>query len=93
MGKHFELTIAAGEFHFAPRSDAVAREAELDGLYLIRTSESQARISPEQIMRSDKCWFARELRASALDVACRLASLIDATEGCLDQPGPAQRRH
>jgi len=48
MGKHFELTIAVGEFHFAQRSEAIAREAELDGLDVIRTSESQARLSPRR---------------------------------------------
>lgn len=54
MGKHFELTIADGQFHFARRTEAIAREAELDGLYVIRTSESQARLSPEQVVRSYK---------------------------------------
>jgi transposase len=54
MGKHFELTIADGQFHFARRNEAIAREAELDGLYVIRTSESQARLSPAQVVRSYK---------------------------------------
>ena len=31
-----------------------AQEAELDGLYVIRTSESQARLSPAQVVRSYK---------------------------------------
>ena len=31
--------------------------------------------------------------ATALDVAYRLASLIDALEGCLDRPPPLRRTH
>jgi hypothetical protein len=54
MGKHFELSIADGEFRFARRADAIAREAELDGLYVIRTSEPSERLSAEQVVRSYK---------------------------------------
>ena len=31
--------------------------------------------------------------ATALDVAYRMASLIDATEGCSDRPAPRRRTH
>ena len=31
--------------------------------------------------------------ATALDAAYRLASLIDALEGCLDRPAPLRRTH
>ena len=32
-------------------------------------------------------------QATALDVAYRIASLIDALEGCLDRPPPLRRTH
>lgn len=54
MGKHFEIHIADGELRFARRSDAIAREAELDGIYVIRTSEPSERLSAEQAVRSYK---------------------------------------
>jgi hypothetical protein len=38
MAKHFELVIGEGAFSYARRSDAIAAEAALDGLYVIRTS-------------------------------------------------------
>jgi hypothetical protein len=38
MAKHFELVIADGLFSFHRRSEAIAAEAALDGLYVIRTS-------------------------------------------------------
>jgi hypothetical protein len=38
MAKHFELGIGDGSFAFARRTDAIAAEAALDGLYVIRTS-------------------------------------------------------
>jgi hypothetical protein len=38
MAKHFELRIEEGDFGYARRHDAIAAEAALDGLYVIRTS-------------------------------------------------------
>ena len=38
MAKHFELTIADDRFRFARKTRAVAAEAALDGLYVVRTS-------------------------------------------------------
>lgn len=54
MGKHFETTIETGRLHYARRAESIEREAELDGLYLIRTSESRERLSPEDVVRSYK---------------------------------------
>ena len=38
MAKHFELAIADGVFRYERRAEAIAAEAALDGLYVIRTS-------------------------------------------------------
>lgn len=38
MAKHFELDIGEGSFTYRRREDAIAAEAALDGLYVIRTS-------------------------------------------------------
>jgi transposase len=54
MGKHFELTIADGKFAYARREQAIAREAALDGIYVIRTSEPANRLSAEDTVRSYK---------------------------------------
>ena len=54
VGKHFETTIADGQFAYARRSAAIAREAELDGLYVIRTSEPANTLSAEDTVRSFK---------------------------------------
>ena len=54
VGKHFELSIADGQFSYTRRTDAIKREAELDGLYVIRTSESQHALSAEDTVRSYK---------------------------------------
>jgi hypothetical protein len=40
MAKHFELTITDTALSFTRKSDAIAAEAALDGLYVIRTSLS-----------------------------------------------------
>ena len=38
MAKHFDLTIADDRFTFARKTEAIAAEAALDGIYIVRTS-------------------------------------------------------
>ena len=54
VGKHFEVSIADGHLSFSRRSAAVEREAELDGIYVIRTSESRQALSAHDTVRSYK---------------------------------------
>jgi len=54
MGKHFEVSIADGHFNFSRRTEAIKHEAELDGLYVIRTSEPQQVLSADDTVRSYK---------------------------------------
>ncbi|MEA3239706.1 MAG: IS1634 family transposase, partial [Candidatus Bipolaricaulota bacterium] len=54
VGKHFQLTINDGEFQYQLLPEQVAREAEMDGLYVIRTSLSTERMSGEEAVRSYK---------------------------------------
>lgn len=54
MGKHFALEIGEGHFAFSRRAEPMAQEAQLDGLYIIRTSEPKERLSAEQTVRSYK---------------------------------------
>jgi hypothetical protein len=54
VGKHFELTIAEGTFRYAHREQAIQREAALDGIYVIRTSEPASGLSAEDTVRSYK---------------------------------------
>ena len=54
MGKHFECTIGEGSLQWKRREEAIQQEAKLDGIYVIRTSESQERLSAEATVRSYK---------------------------------------
>lgn len=54
MGKHFELTMADGVFHSRRREVAIEREATLDGIYVLRTSEPAERLSAEDTVRTYK---------------------------------------
>ncbi|MGH9880067.1 MAG: IS1634 family transposase, partial [Pyrinomonadaceae bacterium] len=54
MGKHFILTIGAGSFQWTRREDSIEQEAKLDGIYVIRTSESKQRLSAEDTVRKYK---------------------------------------
>lgn len=54
VGKHFQMTIEDGRFHYARRDEAIQREAGLDGIYVIRTSEPAQRLSAEDTVRSYK---------------------------------------
>jgi transposase len=54
MAKHFQLTIADGVFRWARRVKALAAEEQLDGIYVIRTSEPKKRLSAADSVRSYK---------------------------------------
>ena len=54
MGKHMELTIKDGAFGYARRPQNIEREATLDGIYVIRTSEPPSRLSAADTVRSYK---------------------------------------
>ncbi|HXP17730.1 MAG TPA: IS1634 family transposase [Terriglobales bacterium] len=54
MGKHFVCTMGAATFQWARREESIQQEAKLDGIYMIRTSESAERLSAEDTVRSYK---------------------------------------
>ena len=54
MAKHFELAIGDNTFSFARKADAIAAEAALDGLYIIRTSVSQVQMDAPDCVRNYK---------------------------------------
>lgn len=47
MAKHFELTIEEGRFEYRRKEEEIAREAELDGIYVIRTNVPAEKLSAE----------------------------------------------
>ena len=54
VAKHFELAIGEAAFSFVRKRDAIAAEAALDGLYIIRTSVSAAQMDASECVRSYK---------------------------------------
>jgi transposase len=54
VGKHYELTIGDGTFQWTRREEAIAAEAKLDGIYVIRTSEPAERFSAADTVRTYK---------------------------------------
>jgi transposase len=54
VAKHYALKIHDGVFEWARREDKIKRESELDGIYVIRTSEPVQRLSAEDTVRSYK---------------------------------------
>jgi hypothetical protein len=54
MAKHFELHIAEGVFGYHRRRDAIAAEAALDGLYVIRTSVGPERLDAPGVVLAYK---------------------------------------
>ena len=54
MGKHFELTIEEGAFRWQRREESIRLEAEMDGIYVVRTSESKEQFSAEDTVRAYK---------------------------------------
>jgi hypothetical protein len=70
MAKHFLITIEDGHFAFARNTPSIEREALLDGLYVIRTSEPdlsapdtvRAYKSLEQVEQAFRCLKGLDLR-------------------------------
>lgn len=54
VGKHFRLTIEDNRFHFERDEASIEREARLDGIYIIRTSEKPDALSAENTVRTYK---------------------------------------
>ena len=54
MAKHFTLTITATRFAFARKEAAIAAEAALDGIYMIRTSIHPERLDAASCVRHYK---------------------------------------
>jgi transposase len=54
VAKHFELSIDDNAFSFARKLDAIAAEAALDGIYIIRTSVSAVQMDAPSCVRNYK---------------------------------------
>jgi hypothetical protein len=54
VAKHFKLKIEDGVFDFSRREESIRAEQALDGIYVIRTSEPNERLSPEDAVRNYK---------------------------------------
>jgi hypothetical protein len=54
MAKHFELDITRGAFSYRRREAAIADEAALDGIYVVRTSVSSERLDPGAVVETYK---------------------------------------
>jgi hypothetical protein len=54
VGKHFELTIREDGFSYQRKQDRITAEAELDGIYVIRTSVKAEILTSENTVRAYK---------------------------------------
>ena len=54
MAKHFTLTIEDGRFAYRRNEQSIRRECQLDGIYVIRTSEPKKRLSAPDAVRGYK---------------------------------------
>ena len=70
MAKHFELDIADHSFGYQRNPSSIAREAALDGLYIVRTSLTAAELDAEGTVRAYK-------RLSTVERAFRSLKTVD----------------
>ena len=54
VGKHFGLTIEDSLLRFERNEESIARETQVDGIYIVRTSESADALSAEDTVRTYK---------------------------------------
>ena len=70
MAKHFALDITEHSFAYRRRAESIAREAALDGLYVVRTSVPAHTLDAEQTVRAYK-------DLSAVERAFRCLKTVD----------------
>ena len=70
MAKHFELDIADHSFGYRRNPESIARQAALDGLYIVRTSLTAAELDAEGTVRAYK-------RLSTVERAFRSLKTVD----------------
>jgi hypothetical protein len=73
MGKHYTLDLADGRFGFARDTAAIATEAALDGIYVVRTSVGAEQMSADRVVATYKSLAAverdfRSIKAIDLDL-------------------------
>jgi hypothetical protein len=54
MGKHFRCTITEESFDYELKPESIKREAELDGIYIVRTSLNPGEMSAEEAVETYK---------------------------------------
>ncbi len=54
VAKHFEIKIDNGKLAWNRRQDAIQREAQLDGIYVVRTNQTAQQLSASDTVRSYK---------------------------------------
>jgi len=54
MAKHFDWTFEADVFGWSRREESIRAEAQLDGIYVVRTSEAEAQLSSPDTVRGYK---------------------------------------
>lgn len=54
VAKHFGLSIKDGSFQWQRNEQSIAQEEQLDGIYIIRTSESEKQLSTGDVVRTYK---------------------------------------
>jgi transposase len=54
VAKHFELSIADGVFTFTRNTASIEQESQLDGIYVIRTSQPDEELSAQDTVRNYK---------------------------------------
>lgn len=54
VAKHFEVTISGQGFSYHRKADALAQEAQLDGLYVVRTSLKAQALSASEVVTAYK---------------------------------------
>lgn len=73
VAKHFAIEISDEAFSFSRKQEAIAKEAALDGIYVLRTSVPEAELSSKEVVSSYKALahVERAFRAFNTDLDIR----------------------
>ena len=81
MAKHFDFTILDDAFCFSRKEEAIAAEAALDGIYVLRTSLGEELLATEEVVSSYKALAGVERAFRAFNTDLDIRPIRHRTEG------------
>ncbi len=72
VGKHFDVRATADSFSYARNEARIAREAALDGVYVLGTSVAKQKLGADHAVRATRAWNGFEFKPTCTNALAEL---------------------